>query len=89
MLTEFYPSNPAHAVPHALLQSFAHVRAHPHTSTHICSTSAESHTGQRVAKATGAQQPVYISGDEIILFFSLAAFIALSSTPPPLLHYSE
>lgn len=43
MLTEFHPSNPAHAVPHALLQSFAHVRAHPHTSTHTYAAQVQSH----------------------------------------------
>lgn len=54
-----------------------------HIHTHICSTSAESHTGQRVAKATGAQQPVYISGDEIILLLPSSLY-----HPRPLLCFT-
>lgn len=82
MLAEFQASNP----PHALLQF------HTHTCTR--STSTESLTGQRLAKATGAQQPVYISGDEIILSsfapsLPPAALVASPCTPPPSLCYSE
>lgn len=50
---------------------------------------ADPHTGQRVAEATGAQQPISISRDWIILFFSLflSPCLHLFTTPPPVLAF--
>lgn len=54
---------------------FPHVCPHTHADAHTLAhmqhkTTADPHKGQRVAEATGAQQPVSISRDWIILCLS-------------------
>lgn len=67
MLAELQANNPQ-ALAHTSLRILTRVHAHTHARGQL-NTSADPHTGQRAAEATGAQQPVSISTDQIILFF--------------------